>query len=100
MRALCLAVVSLCVLLPAAAPSAAQDMDNRLTLDRYLDWEDVSSPQLSPDGGQIVYQREWIDAINDSTRALRGPYTRSRARSAAARALTFCSSLWWTHARR
>ncbi len=58
-----------CALLTAAlvlpAVSVAQDMDNRLTVDRYLDWEDVGNAQLSPDGRQIVYQREWIDAVND-----------------------------------
>jgi dipeptidyl aminopeptidase/acylaminoacyl peptidase len=52
-------------LLCVVSPATAQDMPNRLTVDRYLDWEDVSGPQLSPDGSQIVYERQWIDAIND-----------------------------------
>ncbi len=47
------------------APAAAQDKTGRLTLDRYLSWEDVSGPQLSPDGTQIIYVRRWIDPIND-----------------------------------
>jgi dipeptidyl aminopeptidase/acylaminoacyl peptidase len=49
----------------APQPVSAQDLDDRLTVDRYLDWEDVRSPRLSPDGAHIVYQRQWIDAVND-----------------------------------
>jgi len=37
----------------------------KLTLDKYLDWEDVSAPQISPDGRQVVYSRGWIDKMND-----------------------------------
>ncbi|MFN2452743.1 MAG: prolyl oligopeptidase family serine peptidase [Pyrinomonadaceae bacterium] len=38
---------------------------NRLTLDLFLDWEYVLSPQISPDGSQIVYTRRWTDKVND-----------------------------------
>ncbi len=51
------------LLLPTAA--AAQRSD-RLTLGDYLEWESVQSPQLSPDGRQIVYARRWVDKLNDS----------------------------------
>ena len=37
-----------------------------LSVDLFLDWEDVSSPQISPDGKQIVYSRRWVDKVNDS----------------------------------
>jgi dipeptidyl aminopeptidase/acylaminoacyl peptidase len=37
----------------------------KLTLELYLDWEYVSSPQISPDGSQIVYARRWTDKVND-----------------------------------
>jgi dipeptidyl aminopeptidase/acylaminoacyl peptidase len=47
------------------APAAAHDKTGRLTLNRYLSWEDVSGPQMSPDGTQIIYVRRWIDPIND-----------------------------------
>ncbi|MGH7712582.1 MAG: TolB family protein, partial [Gemmatimonadaceae bacterium] len=43
----------------------AQAPDNRLTLASYLEWEDAQSPQLSPDGKQIIYTRRWIDKLND-----------------------------------
>ncbi len=46
-------------------PAAAQDGPGRLSVDHYLDWEFVSNPQLSPDGKRVVYERAWIDKIND-----------------------------------
>ena len=46
-----------------AAP--AQKRSDRLTIQDYLDWEDVQDPQLSPDGKQIVFTRRWIDKMND-----------------------------------
>lgn len=49
--------------LPCAAP--AQEQPGRLTVDTYLDWEFANDPQLSPDGRQVIYEREWIDKIND-----------------------------------
>src|SRR5438067_2027219 len=36
-----------------------------LTLEQYLDWEDVQDPQLSPDGKQVLYVRRWVDKVND-----------------------------------
>ena len=50
----------------ATAPASAQDTDNYLQLEQYLDWEGVSGPELSPDGTQIVYTRSWVDKVNDS----------------------------------
>jgi dipeptidyl aminopeptidase/acylaminoacyl peptidase len=38
---------------------------DRLTIDTYLDWEYVNSPQVSPDGAQVVYTRRWTDKMND-----------------------------------
>jgi len=57
--------VFLSVLLILCAPSAAQEKAGRLTVDRYLDWEDVANPQLSPDSRRIVYARRWVDGAND-----------------------------------
>ena len=37
----------------------------KLTLDLYMDWEYVASPQISSDGSQIVYTRRWTDKLND-----------------------------------
>lgn len=50
----------------AVLPGAAGGQDGGpLTLDRYLDWEWVSDPRISPDGRRIVYTRQWVDAVND-----------------------------------
>ena len=43
----------------AAAPSS------RLDLDLYWEYEVVSDPQVSPDGNQIIYTRQFIDRVND-----------------------------------
>ncbi|HKG91254.1 MAG TPA: S9 family peptidase [Gemmatimonadaceae bacterium] len=44
---------------------AAKLPKDRLSLDTYLEWEDVQSPQLSPDGRQVIYTRRWVDKLND-----------------------------------
>ncbi|MGA9768524.1 MAG: S9 family peptidase [Blastocatellia bacterium] len=45
--------------------SAGANSRGKLTLDLWLDWETVQSPQISPDGSQIIYTRRWTDKIND-----------------------------------
>ena len=45
---------------------SAQQEIGRLTVDRYLSWEDIQNPQLSNDGKEIIYTRRWVDAINDN----------------------------------
>ena len=47
------------------AVSQARPPQGKLTLDQYLDWEDAQSPQLSPDGSQVIYTRRWVDKMND-----------------------------------
>ncbi len=37
----------------------------RLSLEHYTDYEWTSSPQLSPDGTQILYSRSWINLKDD-----------------------------------
>ena len=39
--------------------------DQRLSLEKYLDMESVSNPQISPDGSRIIYTRQWVDKVND-----------------------------------
>jgi hypothetical protein len=63
MRRTCLLVFILSTILPIAAP--AQTTADRVTLDMYLELESVSNPQLSPDGTQIIYTRQWVDKVND-----------------------------------
>src|SRR5579885_868348 len=60
--ALLFAVALLLMLAPHAW---AQEKRDRLTVEQFLDWEMVASPQVSPDGRQIVYTRRWPDKVND-----------------------------------
>ncbi len=53
------------VLLLFGSSTFAQQEKEWLTVDRYLSWEDVQNPQLSPDNKQIIYSRRWVDAVND-----------------------------------
>ena len=46
----------------AQQPDSPKD---RITLEQYLDFEDVQEPQLSPDGRQVIYTRRWVDKMND-----------------------------------
>jgi dipeptidyl aminopeptidase/acylaminoacyl peptidase len=34
-------------------------------VNHYLDWEQVSDPQISPDGSQILYTRRWVNKVED-----------------------------------
>ncbi|MGH7601233.1 MAG: TolB family protein, partial [bacterium] len=49
-----------------ASSSLAQTEKGKLALDLYLEMEEVSDPQISPDGAQIIYTRQWVDKMNDS----------------------------------
>ena len=56
-------LVALCA--ASALPAQQQKPENRIALEQYLDWEDVQTPQLAPDGTQIIYGRRWVDKMND-----------------------------------
>ena len=51
--------------LPAGLAAQNTAASDRLTLDLYWEYETVADPQLSPDGTQIIYTRQWIDKVND-----------------------------------
>ncbi len=58
--------IPLCLVVSAVASVAvAGSGRDRLTVERYLDWEEVANPQVAPDGGRVVYERRWVDAIHD-----------------------------------
>jgi dipeptidyl aminopeptidase/acylaminoacyl peptidase len=50
--------------LPALVAAQSTPTD-RLTLDLYLEYETVSDPQISPDGSQIIYTRQFVDKQAD-----------------------------------
>lgn len=49
----------------AVAGLQAQQAKGTITVEQYLDWEEVQAPQLSPDGTQIIFTRRWVDKMND-----------------------------------
>jgi dipeptidyl aminopeptidase/acylaminoacyl peptidase len=53
------------LVIPSVAKSQETASDTLLTVNHYLDWEQVADPQVSPDGSQIVYTRRWINKIED-----------------------------------
>ncbi|MCI0436066.1 MAG: S9 family peptidase [Gemmatimonadetes bacterium] len=62
LQAVALAVITLALI---ATTGSAQQPD-RLSLNDYLEFEQVGAPELSPDGRQIIYARRWVDKLNDA----------------------------------
>ena len=48
-----------------ALPAQETASDTLLTVNHYLDWEQVADPQVSPDGSQILYTRRWVNQVED-----------------------------------
>jgi dipeptidyl aminopeptidase/acylaminoacyl peptidase len=65
MRTFAVAAVFAVCLSPAVAASQETASDTLLTVNHYLDWEQVADPQISPDGAQIIYTRRWVNKIED-----------------------------------
>ena len=59
--------VALLFAFASAGLAGAQEKrsDTLLTVDHYLDFEQVGDPQISPDGKQIVYTRRYVNKIDD-----------------------------------
>jgi len=57
-------VLSLLLLCACVVPAAARD--NRLEVKHWFDFEEVSDPQISPDGERVVYVRRYTDIMKDS----------------------------------
>ena len=51
----------------AVQPAIAQEKrsENRLTVEKYLDFEQVGNPQISPDGKQVIYTRSYVNKLED-----------------------------------
>ncbi|HYT82343.1 MAG TPA: S9 family peptidase [Gemmatimonadales bacterium] len=58
-------VVAALLLAPVCVRAQETASDTLLTVNHYLDWEQVSEPQISPDGSQIVYTRRWVNKLED-----------------------------------
>jgi dipeptidyl aminopeptidase/acylaminoacyl peptidase len=60
-------LLATCCVATLAAPSHAQQRsrDTLFTVEKYLDFEQVADPQISPDGAQIVYTRRYVNKMED-----------------------------------
>lgn len=59
------AAVAVAALLVSFGNAAIAADDGRLSVADYLEFEQVSDPQVSPDGRQIIYTRRAVDKMND-----------------------------------
>lgn len=61
-----IAVATLAVLAPSRSLTAQEKKSDTLfTVDKYLDFEQVADPEISPDGSQIVYTRRFVNKLED-----------------------------------
>src|SRR5213076_2228877 len=58
-------IVAALLVVPSVAASQETATDTLLTVNHYLDWEQVADPQVSPDGSQILYTRRWVNKLED-----------------------------------
>jgi dipeptidyl aminopeptidase/acylaminoacyl peptidase len=65
MRRITVMVLAVALFAPALLRAQETASDTLLTVNHYLDWEQVAEPQISPDGSQIVYTRRWVNKIED-----------------------------------
>lgn len=60
-------IVASCALTLLVTPAYSQQRqtDTVFTVEKYLDYEQVGDPQISPDGAQIVYTRRYVNKMED-----------------------------------
>ena len=49
----------------ARAADLGKEPVRKISLGMYLDLVNVSDPEISPDGRQIIFTRRWVDKMND-----------------------------------
>lgn len=64
MRSVAVAAVFAACFCPVVAAQETAS-DTLLTVNHYLDWEQVGDPQVSPSGTQIIYTRRWVNKVED-----------------------------------
>src|SRR5919198_1445654 len=57
--------VAALLIVPSIAATQETASDTLLTVNHYLDWEQVADPQISPNGAQIIYTRRWVNKLED-----------------------------------
>ncbi|HEX9755205.1 MAG TPA: S9 family peptidase [Gemmatimonadales bacterium] len=53
------------VLSPTLLPAQERPSDTLLTVNRYLDYETVGAPRVSPDGSQVIWTRSSVNKMKD-----------------------------------
>jgi dipeptidyl aminopeptidase/acylaminoacyl peptidase len=64
-RSLTVVCSVIAILVVSMSPVLAEEATDVLSVEDYLDLEEVSAPQISPDGTKILYTREWVDRMED-----------------------------------
>lgn len=64
-------VLILGILVLSASGNALQALEEHklLTKDTFMEMESIGSPMISPDGGEILFSRRWVDKMNDRSRS-------------------------------
>ena len=62
-------ISSLFVVIALCLTVSAQSKPRLLDKDTFMDMESVGSPQISPDGKQIIFTRTWVDKLKDQYRS-------------------------------
>ena len=62
-------LVFLAVFMNVVARAEEQKNSKLLTTDTYFDMESVGSPEISPEGKNILFVRSWTDKVSDRTRS-------------------------------
>jgi dipeptidyl aminopeptidase/acylaminoacyl peptidase len=63
------AVIVACLALAFFSPATAQTQPNRLTINDVFNLELATDPQISPDGRQIIYVRQFSDIRSDTRKS-------------------------------
>jgi dipeptidyl aminopeptidase/acylaminoacyl peptidase len=58
-------VLALSLSLAQPLPAQETRSDTLFTVEKYLDYEQVADPQISPDGSQVIYTRRYVDKLAD-----------------------------------
>ncbi len=58
-------VVSALLLLTGPLAAQQQSADTLLSVNRFLDYETVAEPVVSPDGSQVIFTRRSVDKMKD-----------------------------------
>src|SRR6266850_1137295 len=60
-----LVVLALGIFIGAPSAQQAPSLPRTLKVDDYLNYETVATPQISPDGTQVVFTRRWVNQAED-----------------------------------